>query len=63
MPFAMVVNGEKKVERRPLVTDRAIGTAWLVTDGIRPGDQVIVEGLQKVRPGAQVNPVPAAGVK
>jgi membrane fusion protein (multidrug efflux system) len=57
------VNGEKKVERRLLVTDRAVGNAWLVTDGIRPGDQVIVEGLQKVRPGTLVSPVPAGGSK
>ena len=63
LPVAMVVNAEKKVERRQLVTDRAVGNAWLVTDGIRPGDQVIVEGLQKVRPGALVNPVPAAAAK
>jgi membrane fusion protein (multidrug efflux system) len=63
MPVAMVVNAEKKVERRLLVTDRAVGNAWLVSEGIRPGDQVIVEGLQKVRPGALVNPVPAGGTK
>lgn len=56
---AMVVNAEKKVERRQLVTDRAIGDAWLVTEGLKVGDQVIVEGLQKVRPGAVVTPVPA----
>jgi membrane fusion protein (multidrug efflux system) len=59
----MVVNAEKKVERRLLVTDRAVGNAWLVSEGIRPGDQVIVEGLQKVRPGTLVNPVPAGGTK
>jgi membrane fusion protein (multidrug efflux system) len=59
----MVVNAEKKVERRLLVTDRAVGNSWLVSEGIKPGDQVIVEGLQKVRPGAQVNPVPVAGTK
>ncbi len=63
LPVAMVVNAEKKVERRQLVTDRAVGNAWLVTDGIRPGDLVIVEGLQKVRPGTLVNPVPAAAAK
>jgi membrane fusion protein (multidrug efflux system) len=63
MPVAMVVNAEKKVERRLLVTDRAVGNAWLVSEGIRPGDQVIVEGLQKVRPGTLVNPVPAGGTK
>lgn len=63
VPVALVVNAEKKVERRQLVTDRAVGDAWLVTDGIKAGEQVIVEGLQKVRPGALVNPVPAGGVK
>ena len=61
LPVALVVNAEKRVERRQIVTDRAVGNAWLVTDGIRPGEQVIVEGVQKVRPGALVNPVPASG--
>jgi membrane fusion protein (multidrug efflux system) len=60
LPTALVVNAEKKVERRQLVTERAVGDAWLVTDGLKAGDQVIVEGLQKVRPGAEVKPVPAA---
>jgi membrane fusion protein (multidrug efflux system) len=59
LPTALVVTAEKKVERRQLVTDRAVGDAWLVTAGVKPGEQVIVEGLQKVRPGASVNPVPA----
>jgi membrane fusion protein (multidrug efflux system) len=60
LPVALVVNAERKVERRQLVADRTVGTAWLVTEGIKPGEQVIVEGVQKVRPGALVNPVPAA---
>jgi membrane fusion protein (multidrug efflux system) len=60
LPVVLVVNADKKVERRQLVTDRAIGDAWLVTEGLKAGEQVIVEGLQKVRPGALVNPVPAA---
>jgi membrane fusion protein (multidrug efflux system) len=59
-PIALVVNAERKVERRQLVTGQAIGDAWLVTEGLKPGDQVIVEGLQKVRPGVEVKPVPAA---
>ena len=63
LPTALVVNAEKKVERRQLVTDRAVGDAWLVTAGVKAGDQVIVEGLQKVRPGAEVNPVPAGSAK
>jgi membrane fusion protein, multidrug efflux system len=60
LPGALVVNAEDKVERRAIVTDRAIGDAWLVTAGLKPGDRVIVEGLQKVRPGAAVRAVPAA---
>ena len=58
-PFALIVNAEKKVERRQIVTDRAVGDAWLVQSGLKRGEQVIVDGLQKVRPGADVKPVPA----
>lgn len=61
-PTALVVVGGK-VEIRQLVADRAVGDAWLVTSGVQAGDQVIVEGLQKVRPGAPVTAVPAAAVK
>lgn len=59
LPVALVVNAEGKVERRQITTDRAIGDAWLVTGGLEPGERVVVEGLQKVRPGAQVKAVPA----
>lgn len=57
--IALVVNDQSKVERRQLVTDRAIGDAWLVLEGLKAGDRVIVEGLQKVRPDAEVVPIPA----
>lgn len=57
---ALVVNAEHKVERRILVTDRVVGNAWLVSQGLAAGDQVILDGLQKVRPGADVIAVPAA---
>nr|MBA3500077.1 HlyD family secretion protein [Deltaproteobacteria bacterium] len=55
----LVVTAANKVERRQLVTERELGDAWLVTSGIEAGDRVIVEGVQKVRPGADVKPVPA----
>jgi membrane fusion protein (multidrug efflux system) len=61
-PMAMVVNAKGEAEIRILKTDRAIGNQWLVTAGLAPGDQVIVEGLQKVRPGVPVRiaqPAPA----
>jgi len=54
---AMVVGPEGKVEPRTLQIARAIGEKWLVSRGLHPGDQVIVEGLQKARPGATVKVV------
>ncbi|MCE5231124.1 efflux RND transporter periplasmic adaptor subunit [bacterium] len=57
-PIAMVVNAAGKVEQRILKLDRAMGDQWLVQDGLAEGDRVIVEGLQKVRPGAEVKAVP-----
>ncbi len=57
-PVALVVGKDDKVEQRMLTVDRAIGNRWLVTDGLAAGDRVIVEGLQKVRPGVAVRAVP-----
>ena len=54
-----LVAGEKDVvERRVLKTERAVGSAWLVTDGLKDGDRVIVEGIQRIRPGITVKVVP-----
>lgn len=53
-PTSLVVNANNEVELRVLKTDRTIGNSWLVTDGLKAGDRVIVEGLQFVRPGAKV---------
>jgi len=53
---ALVVNGESKVELHTLVTERAIGDKWLVTEGLKAGDRVIVEGLQYAKPGVTVKP-------
>lgn len=57
LPIAWVVGQGDKVEQRVLELDRAIGDKWLVTSGLNPGDRLIVEGRQKVRPGAPVRPV------
>jgi membrane fusion protein (multidrug efflux system) len=57
--IVLVVGADNKVERRTVVTDRSVGNAWLVREGLAAGDQVIVEGLQKIRPGAEVVAVPA----
>ncbi len=56
-PTAFVVGEGNRVELRVLKTDRAIGDKWLVTDGLKSGDRLIVEGLQKIAPGAEVRPV------
>jgi membrane fusion protein (multidrug efflux system) len=61
----LVVGTDGKVAARPVKADRAQGNAWIVSEGLKAGDQVIVEGFQKVQPGATVKPVawkaPAAG--
>ena len=53
-PTAMVVGANSMVELRVLETPRAIGNQWLVTAGLKPGDQLIINNLQKIRPGAPV---------
>ncbi|MEH6594592.1 MAG: efflux RND transporter periplasmic adaptor subunit [Colwellia polaris] len=55
-PTAMVVNKDNKVESRVLQVDRTIGSNWLVTNGIKAGEKLIIEGLQKIRPGSAVAP-------
>ena len=49
-----MVGADDKVELRTLKADQAIGDKWLVTEGLKDGDRVIVTGLQKVKPGVQV---------
>jgi membrane fusion protein (multidrug efflux system) len=56
---ALVVTKDNKVEVRPIKASRAVGDKWLVDEGLAVGEQVIVEGLQKVKPGAVVKTVPA----
>ncbi len=57
-PYALIVDAESKAGMRPLTLDRAIGSQWLVSAGLKPGDQVIVEGLLMLRPGTLVKPSP-----
>ncbi|MEW5773309.1 MAG: efflux RND transporter periplasmic adaptor subunit [Thermodesulfobacteriota bacterium] len=60
-PFALVALPDGTLERRDLEVDRVVGDAWLVTSGLAAGDRVVVEGLQKVRPGMKATVAPAAG--
>jgi len=55
----VTVVGAKGAEPRPITLGQTIGDKWLVTSGLQAGDKVIVEGLQKVRPGAPIKAVPA----
>ncbi|TSK08205.1 MAG: efflux RND transporter periplasmic adaptor subunit [Geobacter sp.] len=56
--IVMVVGAENKVEPRPVQVARTVGDNWLVSGGLKAGDKVILEGIQKARPGTQVKMVP-----
>lgn len=53
-PLALIVDDDQNVQQRTLTLDRALGDKWLVSAGLMPGDQVIVGGAQRVRPGMRV---------
>jgi RND family efflux transporter MFP subunit len=53
-----VVGLDNKVSIKTVTVGDRVGSDWLISDGLKPGDKVIAEGIQKVRPGAQVNPKP-----
>jgi membrane fusion protein (multidrug efflux system) len=57
-PLVLIVGEGGKVAQRMLTLERAIGDQWLITAGLAVGDRVIVEGMQKVRPGGAVKEVP-----
>jgi len=59
---ALVVSADNKVETRALTTSRSVGDQWLVTAGLVAGDRVIVDGLQRVRPGVTVRVAAAPAV-
>jgi RND family efflux transporter MFP subunit len=53
-----VVGGDNKVEERSVTVGDRVGSLWVITEGLKPGDRVIVEGMQKVRDGQTVKPMP-----
>jgi membrane fusion protein (multidrug efflux system) len=55
--MVMVVGAEDKVEPRVIKVERTVGDSWLVSEGLKAGDRVILEGLQKARPGTPVKAV------
>lgn len=56
-PYVMMVTPEDKVAPVPIVTGAMSGDQWVVTSGLKPGMRVVVDGLQKARPGASVKAV------
>jgi membrane fusion protein (multidrug efflux system) len=59
-PTAYVVGADHKLQLRTLAADRTVGQHWLVRSGVRPGEQLVVEGLTRAREGLEVRTVPWA---
>jgi RND family efflux transporter MFP subunit len=53
-----VVGPDNKVSIKTVTVGDSVGSDWVISEGLKPGDKVIAEGIQKVRPGAQVNTKP-----
>lgn len=60
---ALVVTADNKIEQRAVTTVRTVGDQWLIDEGLRAGERVVVEGLQKVQPGMTVTPIEAASAR
>jgi membrane fusion protein (multidrug efflux system) len=53
-----VVDDQNKVNIRTVKVGDRVGAEWVIAEGLKPGERVVAEGVQKVRAGAQVNPKP-----
>ena len=53
-----VIKADNTADIRPVKVAEQVGTQWVITEGLQPGDKIVVEGIQKVRPGSPVNPQP-----
>lgn len=58
--FVYLVGKDNKALRRKIVADRTSGANWVVTDGLKPGERVITQGIGNLRQGASIRPVPAS---
>ncbi len=56
-----VVGPDNKADIRPVKTAERVDSLWVILEGLKPGEKVVVEGIQKVRPGSPVNPKPFEG--
>jgi len=61
MLAVFTVESGNRVVQRAIVTGDRVGSSWIVEQGLKPGDRVIVEGQLKVRPGMRVSPQPYRG--
>jgi membrane fusion protein (multidrug efflux system) len=55
--YVYVIGAQNKVEMRQIQTGQAVGAQWMILSGLKAGEQLIVEGIQKVKPGAEVKAV------
>jgi Membrane-fusion protein len=55
--YAMLIDDNNQVKKVKVRTERAVGNQWLIADGLKDGDRLIVDGLQRIQPGAPVSPV------
>jgi membrane fusion protein (multidrug efflux system) len=56
-PMVLVVGQDNKVTQRQIATSGTFGNGWVVDSGLQPGDRVIVNGVEKAKPGSTVKPV------
>jgi len=61
MQTVYVVGPDNKAQARPIATGDRSGESWIVTEGLQPGDRVVVEGQLRIRPGMLVHPIPYRG--
>jgi membrane fusion protein (multidrug efflux system) len=61
-PTALILGPDQKVALRQLTVNRAIGDQWLIDSGVKVGDRVIVDGLQRIKPGVTAQVMPAVAV-
>lgn len=61
--LVMALKPDNTVEARPITVSRVVGDKWLVSEGLAAGDRIIVEGLQKAKPGMKVKPIEAGSAQ
>jgi len=59
-PQVWIVGADNKAELRPIVAPRTQGPDWVVTEGVKPGERIIVQGTNNLKPGQAIKPVPAS---